>query len=61
MEEKGGNKVKQLTQIEKWLRKHKLEYTAATRHPFIYNIHDGSIHFSSYKKWLVILSFFSFF
>ncbi|XP_055822458.1 probable bifunctional TENA-E protein [Solanum dulcamara] len=49
----GGNKGKQqVTQIEKWLRKHKLEYTAATRHPFIYSIHDGSIHFSSYKKWL---------
>lgn len=60
MEEKknneGGNKGKQqVTQIEKWLRKHKLEYTAATKHPFIYSIHDGSIHFSSYKKWLVII------
>ncbi|XP_049380302.1 probable bifunctional TENA-E protein [Solanum stenotomum] len=57
MEEKnnneGGNyKGKQLTQIEKWLRKHKLEYSAATRHPFIYSIHDGSIDFSCYKKWL---------
>ncbi|KAM3360235.1 putative bifunctional TENA-E protein [Capsicum galapagoense] len=49
----GGNyKGKQPTQIEKWLRNHKLEYTAATRHPFIYSIHDGSIEFSSYKKWL---------
>lgn len=42
-----------LTQIEKWLRKHKLQYTAATKHPFINSIHDGSIDFSSFKIWLV--------
>ncbi|TMW92769.1 hypothetical protein EJD97_012589 [Solanum chilense] len=54
MEEKNNNdyKGKQLTQIEKWIRKHKLEYSAATRHPFIYSIHHGSIDFSCYKKWL---------
>ncbi|MCD7457127.1 hypothetical protein HAX54_034260 [Datura stramonium] len=40
------------TQIEIWLKKHKLQYTAATRHPFIYSIYDGSIHFSGFKKWL---------
>lgn len=57
MEDKNNNdyKGKQLTQIEKWIRKHKLEYSAATRHPFIYSIHDGSIGFSCYKKWLVNL------
>ncbi|KAJ8557574.1 hypothetical protein K7X08_003199 [Anisodus acutangulus] len=40
------------TQIERWLRKHKLQYTAATKHPFFYSIHDGSIDSSSFKTWL---------
>ncbi|OIT38016.1 PREDICTED: probable bifunctional TENA-E protein [Nicotiana attenuata] len=44
--------VEKLTQIEKWLRKHKLQYTTATRHPFINSIHDASIDFSSFKIWL---------
>ncbi|XP_059307666.1 probable bifunctional TENA-E protein [Lycium ferocissimum] len=52
MEKKKEAKEIKPTQIERWLRKHKLQYTAATRHPFVYSIHDGSIDFSSFKKWL---------
>ncbi|XP_059309921.1 probable bifunctional TENA-E protein [Lycium ferocissimum] len=48
--EKGN--MQKPTQIQKWLRKHKLQYTAATKHPFVYSIHDGSVDFSSFKKWL---------
>ncbi|KAK1436341.1 hypothetical protein QVD17_02120 [Tagetes erecta] len=37
---------------ETWLRKHRLQYTGATRHPFILSIRDGSVDFSSFKRWL---------
>lgn len=35
-----------------WLKKHRLVYTAATRHPFILSIRDGSIDLNSFKRWL---------
>lgn len=35
-----------------WLRKHRLMYTAATRHPFILSIRDGSVDLNSFKRWL---------
>lgn len=38
--------------IETWLRKHSLIYTAATRHPFILSIRDGTVDSSSFKTWL---------
>ncbi|XP_065863793.1 probable bifunctional TENA-E protein [Euphorbia lathyris] len=38
--------------IETWIKKHLLLYTGATRHPFILSIRDGSIDFSSFKRWL---------
>ncbi|KAK9673022.1 hypothetical protein RND81_12G140600 [Saponaria officinalis] len=38
--------------IETWMRKHKVSYFSATRHPFILNIRDASIHSSSFKRWL---------
>ncbi|KAI3687658.1 hypothetical protein L1987_81358 [Smallanthus sonchifolius] len=37
---------------ETWLRKHRLLYNGATRHPFILSIRDGSVDFSSFKRWL---------
>ncbi|KAD4384580.1 hypothetical protein R6Q59_011281 [Mikania micrantha] len=37
---------------ETWLRKHRLIYDGATRHPFIVSIRDGSVDFSSFKRWL---------
>lgn len=39
--------------IETWLKKHRLIYTGATRHPFILSIRDGTItDLSSFKRWL---------
>ncbi|CAK9145647.1 unnamed protein product [Ilex paraguariensis] len=38
--------------IEEWLRKHRLVYTGATRHPFILSVRDGSVDLSSFKRWL---------
>ncbi|XAR49687.1 hypothetical protein NMG60_11032957 [Bertholletia excelsa] len=38
--------------IETWLKKHTLVYTAATRHPFIHRIRDGTVDPSSIKRWL---------
>ncbi|XP_076903374.1 putative bifunctional TENA-E protein [Bidens hawaiensis] len=35
-----------------WLRKHRLVYDGATRHPFILSIRNGSVDFSSFKRWL---------
>ncbi|KAG8372893.1 hypothetical protein BUALT_Bualt12G0114500 [Buddleja alternifolia] len=35
-----------------WLRKHRLIYTGATRHPFILAIRGGSVDISSFKHWL---------
>ncbi|KAK3008169.1 hypothetical protein RJ639_013981 [Escallonia herrerae] len=38
--------------IETWLRKHRLIFTGATRHPFTLSIRDGTVDFKSFKKWL---------
>ncbi|KAM7280838.1 hypothetical protein ACFE04_007972 [Oxalis oulophora] len=38
--------------IDTWLRKHHLIYAAATRHPFILTIRDGTIDLSAFKTWL---------
>ncbi|KAJ7106886.1 hypothetical protein O6H91_02G018100 [Diphasiastrum complanatum] len=35
-----------------WLRRHNALYQAATRHPFILTIADGSINFQCFKRWL---------
>ncbi|KAK6122585.1 hypothetical protein DH2020_043668 [Rehmannia glutinosa] len=35
-----------------WLKKHRLIYLGATRHPFILGIRDGSVDLSSFKRWL---------
>lgn len=40
------------TVTELWLRKHRLLYTGATRHPLILNIRDGSVDVASFKTWL---------
>jgi hypothetical protein len=39
--------------IDRWVKKHLVLYTGATRHPFILSIRDGTIDFSSFKRWLV--------
>lgn len=38
--------------IETWMKKHAPLYTAATRHPFILSIRDGSVDLSAFKRWL---------
>ncbi|XP_034685194.1 probable bifunctional TENA-E protein [Vitis riparia] len=38
--------------IETWLRKHRMLYIRATKHPLILSIRDGTIDFSSFKRWL---------
>ncbi|XP_061349191.1 probable bifunctional TENA-E protein [Gastrolobium bilobum] len=52
MEEKAKSEEKKIGMIEAWLRKHRLVYTAATRHPLILSIRDGTIHIASFKTWL---------
>ncbi|KAK6930266.1 Thiaminase-2/PQQC [Dillenia turbinata] len=37
---------------EKWVKKHHLLYTGATRHPLILSIRDGSVDLSAFKRWL---------
>ncbi|KAI7724812.1 hypothetical protein M8C21_021735 [Ambrosia artemisiifolia] len=40
------------TVTETWLSKHRFQYKGATRHPFILSIRNGSVNFSSFKRWL---------
>ncbi|KAI4378962.1 hypothetical protein MLD38_016376 [Melastoma candidum] len=35
-----------------WLRKHRHLYTAATRHPLILSIRDGTVDLDSFRRWL---------
>ncbi|KAI5650905.1 hypothetical protein M9H77_36910 [Catharanthus roseus] len=49
METKDTNKV---SVIESWLRKHRLVYVGATRHPFIHSIRDGTVNLNSFRRWL---------
>ncbi|KAF9677226.1 hypothetical protein SADUNF_Sadunf08G0085900 [Salix dunnii] len=44
--------VKKDGMIDRWVKKHLLLYTEATSHPFILSIRDGTIDFSSFKRWL---------
>ena len=48
--------MEKTTMTETWLRKHRLLYVGATRHPFIRSIRDGNIDLSSFKTWLVFPS-----
>lgn len=45
-------KSSKVSVIETWLRKHRLVYVEATRHPFIRSIRDGTVDISSFKRWL---------
>ncbi|CAM8995792.1 unnamed protein product [Rhodiola kirilowii] len=38
--------------IDVWLTKHRRNFIAATRHPFIISIRDGSVDIASFKRWL---------
>ncbi|KAG8372884.1 hypothetical protein BUALT_Bualt12G0113600 [Buddleja alternifolia] len=50
MERKEDRGVAVIT--DTWLRKHRLIYTGATRHPFILAIRGGSVDISCFKRWL---------
>jgi formylaminopyrimidine deformylase / aminopyrimidine aminohydrolase len=56
---------KKIGMTETWLRKHRPIYDAATRHPFILSIRDGTVQSHSFKTWLVsnfqYISLFSFY
>ncbi|GER27643.1 seed maturation protein PM36 [Striga asiatica] len=39
-------------ETDTWLRKHRLIYLGATRHPFTLSIRDGTVDPSSFKRWL---------
>ncbi|KAK6254392.1 Thiaminase-2/PQQC - like 2 [Theobroma cacao] len=52
MEGKTGEEMGKTLMTETWLRKHRLLYVGATRHPFIRSIRDGNIDLSSFKTWL---------
>ncbi|KAF5737020.1 Heme oxygenase-like multi-helical [Tripterygium wilfordii] len=47
MEEEAENGM-----IETWVKKHRLIYIGATRHPFILSIRDGTVDLSHFKTWL---------
>lgn len=42
-----------MTATDAWLRKHRLIYTEATRHPFVLTIRDGTVDLSAFRTWLV--------
>ncbi|CAK7326369.1 unnamed protein product [Dovyalis caffra] len=44
--------VEKIGIINSWVKKHLVLYTGATRHSFILSISDGTIDFSSFKRWL---------
>ncbi|PON64974.1 heme oxygenase [Parasponia andersonii] len=50
--EKGETGVEDEGVIDTWLRKHRLLYVGATRHPFILSIDDGTIDIFAFKRWL---------
>ncbi|KAK7363490.1 hypothetical protein VNO77_05634 [Canavalia gladiata] len=52
MEEKAKAEEKKIGMTETWLRKHRLLYDGATRHPLILSIRDGTINIASFKTWL---------
>ncbi|XP_027333067.1 probable bifunctional TENA-E protein [Abrus precatorius] len=52
MEEKVKAEEKKIGMIEAWLRKHRLLYAGATKHPLILSIRDGTIQIPSFKTWL---------
>ncbi|MCH99310.1 seed maturation protein PM36, partial [Trifolium medium] len=43
---------KKIGMTEAWLRKHRPVYQAATKHPFIRTIRDGTVQSHSFKTWL---------
>lgn len=54
MEERMKAEEKKIGVIEAWLRKHRLQFTGATRHPFVLSIRDGTTDMASFKTWLVL-------
>ncbi|XP_054793293.1 probable bifunctional TENA-E protein [Prosopis cineraria] len=52
MEERMKAEEKKIGVIEAWLRKHRFQFTGATRHPFVLSIRDGTTDMASFKTWL---------
>lgn len=51
-EEEMEEKKDGLGVIAKWVKKHASLYEAATRHPFIESIRNGTVDISSFRRWL---------
>ncbi|KAG6594010.1 putative bifunctional TENA-E protein, partial [Cucurbita argyrosperma subsp. sororia] len=41
-----------MTATDSWIRKHRLIYTDATRHPFVLSIRDGTVDLSAFRTWV---------
>ncbi|OIV91776.1 hypothetical protein TanjilG_14355 [Lupinus angustifolius] len=52
MQEKAVAEEKKIGMTETWLRKHRLQFIGATRHPMLKTIRDGTINLASFKTWL---------
>ncbi|KAF1882088.1 hypothetical protein Lal_00038732 [Lupinus albus] len=52
MQEKAVAEEKKIGMTETWLRKHRLQFIAATRHPMLKSIRDGTINLAFFKTWL---------
>ncbi|KAE9591640.1 putative hem oxygenase-like, multi-helical [Lupinus albus] len=57
MQEKAVAEEKKIGMTETWLRKHRLQFIAATRHPMLKSIRDGTINLAFFKTWLVKYNF----
>lgn len=52
---KTREELERIDMIDTWLKKHRLLYLGATKHPFILSIRDGTVDLSHFKTWLVRL------
>ncbi|KAM4116552.1 hypothetical protein ACB094_02G059400 [Castanea mollissima] len=49
---KTREEVEKSGMIDTWMRKHRLIYSGATKHPFILSIRDGTVDLEAFKTWL---------
>lgn len=41
-----------MTATDSWIRKHRLIYTDATRHPLVLSIRDGTVDLNAFRTWV---------
>ena len=54
---KTREEVEKSGMIDTWMKKHRMIYTGATKHPFILSIRDGTVDLEAFKTWLVGITF----